>query len=104
MNKVRLGVMVYGIVVILVFGLSLHLFARIPYDCEGLMCQSYARSHCDRECNKMGWMCMGDPMKVYGACIGVAFVPYCHSIWNLRCENGRNMGQISCYDYDPRCY
>lgn len=49
-------------------------------------------------------MCMDNPIRVYGACIGNYEFPLCYSVWMLRCENGDPVGKINCYDIDPRCY
>jgi hypothetical protein len=104
MNRVRLTVVIYGIVIVLVFGFSINIFSRIPYECEGLSCRYYARNNCDRECDERGLMCMDNPIRVYGACIGNYEFPLCYSVWMLRCENGDPVGKINCYDIDPRCY
>ncbi|HDP95937.1 MAG TPA: hypothetical protein ENN40_11345 [Candidatus Aminicenantes bacterium] len=103
MNK-RIFVVGYCFVLMLVFLFSLQVLAVNPNYC-GDNALYAAGSFCDFYRATIGMECLF-PQKFYGACIGGGMFndPICHSIWRIRCEDGKVYTHYDCYAYDPLCY
>jgi len=100
--KNHFSVVVYGVAIIVVFCLSLHIFASNPSNC-GYTARSWARNYCNTHCEDRGLWCL-DAVRTYGACLGGYSEPTCYSIWTCRCSDNKLYGCIHIMTYDPLCY
>jgi hypothetical protein len=93
----RLLLALFGIAIIIVFIISMQLFANAGDSCTA-MCLEQASNYCNGICAHYGSQCQ--VLGVSGKyCNGEGL---CHNEWTIWCENGRKF-YYHCDVWDPAC-
>jgi|GEM_PF-3843374 len=93
----RYKLVLYGIAIVLVFFVSMQLFARPGDNCIA-GCYSAVGEYCNQICNSQQSQCLWI-MRLSAYCI---YGWVCYNVWKVECENGKAY-YYHCEVFDWQC-